>query len=387
MRTAKNLFWIFLIPLLLTFSAQAFALPSVCGPDPASQACITAVEAENSGQNGGDVMPNILSSLQGPVSPAQAGQTLAGTTGSFIKNTMAVGQHMANNFIPYAMELTALLGAIAFIWLGIMIMLSQADIWHMGLRPLFILIMTVGFTVWFLQSYDWLTTMVVTGFTFAGDIIIGAGSGAANASNSGSVLAAFGHTLFQSLDMMTEATAKAAFSSSNVFGDIIHFLENIPDTLLDDAVIMFSTAMFAILYILFVVVYTLYQVVIAIAVAVGPVFIPFLILPVTRSLFEGWLKMLLMSGIYLMTSTVIVGLVGGVMVTAIAGITASGPGNFGFNLLSVLDLAILELVSLLALFKTHEFAHAIGGSVSIGGMNAAGGIAKMGAKVATGGLG
>ena len=88
-----------------------------------------------------------------------------------------------------------------------------------------------------------------------------------------------------------------------------------------------------------------------------------------------------------MTSTVIVGLVGGVLVHTVGQISATGPSNFGFNLFAVLQLGMLELVSVLALLKTHEFAHAIGGSVSIGGMNAAGGVAKMGAKVATGGLG
>jgi len=104
--------------------------------------------------------------------------------------------------------------------------------------------------------------------------------------------------------------------------------------------------------------------------------------------------MLIMSGIYLMVSTVIVGFMETAMGSYFSSMTSptahgghavlSAVASGGINFVVVIELIILEIVSVFALLKTHEFAHAIGGSVSISGMNGANFAVNMAKKAAGG---
>lgn len=355
-------------------SSQALAgISDFCVHNPSSPQC--RQQASNTTQQinaevhvGNTTVPNILA--KGSVAPN------TNTLFSFRNQVMETAVTMASRFIPYAKGLATLLGVIAFIWLGIMIMLSQADIWHMGLRPLFMLIMKVGFTFWFLSDYSYLTSAVEDGFQFAANILTGASAGASNGSTIASVASVLFHDVTTMFSLMGQLIDKMT-PTGNIFSMIGEFFVNIGNVVIDEFAISVSIAIAIIIFVLFLVLYLVYQIVIAIAIAVGPVFIPFLILPETKGLFDGWVKMLIMGGIYLMTSTVIVGLVGTAMVTYTQELnsTLTGAGwvlNYG----TYLELVILEIVSIGALLKTHEFAHAIGGSVSIGGINPGGAIVK-----------
>lgn len=305
---------------------------------------------------------------------------------SLIKNVMKDGDTMANRYIPTAEYTTVILGSIALVWLGIMIMLSEADIWHMGLRPLFTLLFTVGFAFWLLKDYDNLTSAVVMGFKYAAGVLIG-GKGGQEAFIQLSY--GFGSNF---ITMIKEMIAVLSINPSwNLYSDVTQFFNDIWNVSLDLLVIIISSGIFLLMLVLFIVIYLGYQIVAAIAIAVGPVFIPFLVLPVTRPLFDGWLKMLIMSGIYLMVSTVIVGLMETAMASYFASEThstglsmLSSVGSDGINLIVVLELVLLEVVAVFALLKTHEFAHAIAGNVSISGMNGANGVVNI-AKKAVGG--
>lgn len=375
------------VSLVLAFIFVAYAPNAVAGPgicyNPTTyaqvKACNNAREAETATANASAAANNApYKDMLGDSTSQPDYNSLLNIVTTILKS----GNAMAGNFIPYAMNITELLGAIAFVWLGIMIMLSQADIWHMGLRPLFTLIFTVGFAMYLLWAYQAVTTAVVDGFVDAGNILVG-GSGAGNAFLV--VMNHFGDDFSTMIELMTKTANKAV--SGDWFGAVlVNFIENMPNMLIDFIVIGVTILVFGILMALFVIIYLLYQIVVGIAVAVGPVFIPFLVLPVTRSLFEGWVKMLVMSGIYLMTSTVIVGLVGSAIDQYASQMTAHLTFNgTGLNLGLAIELIILEVVSILALLKTHEFAQAIGGSVSLGGINVANGIAKLASGGLTGG--
>ncbi|AEK58680.1 hypothetical protein Atc_2032 [Acidithiobacillus caldus SM-1] len=124
-----------------------------------TQAHQTVQQDAGQATTGNNTMPNLLA--ESTIAPNTK------TLFSFKNAVMLTANVMAARFIPYAKVIATLLGTIAFIWLGILIMLSQADIWHMGLRPLFMLIMKVGFTFWFLSDYSYLTTAISDGFLFA----------------------------------------------------------------------------------------------------------------------------------------------------------------------------------------------------------------------------
>lgn len=347
--------------------SSATSVSTYCATHYSAPQCQPPGPNMNAANQAPDGVPNVLDTSQTTVNTS--------SLLSVVRGAITVGETMAARFIPYAMGLTAILGAITLTFLGIMILLSQADVWHMGLRPIFITIFTIGLTIFFLKAYSYLTTAVVDGFLFAADILVG-GSG----SNGpiATVMNAFQNDFFAQLHMLSTLISKISFSGG-LWNEVEQFFMILGNFIIDLFSIAFATLILGLLYVVFLVLYLLYQFVVAIAIAVGPVFIPFLAMPATKSLFEGWLKMLIMSGIYLMTSTVIVGLVGTSLDTYIAQFTVPSSGIV-LNAGLYIEMCILDLVSILALFKTHEFAHAIGGNVSLGGMNIAGTAVKVAAK-------
>lgn len=373
--------------MMFFFSIQSYAETYECAQNPELPQCQKSMKKEiliieNKGKSAADstYVKNDLKNISIPKSTIFV---------SLIENIMKDGDTMANRYIGTAEYTTAILGGIALVWLGIMIMLSQADIWHMGLRPLFSLLFTVGFTFWLLKDYDNLTNAVIIGFKYAAGVLIGAKG---NQEVFIQLFYGFGANFISMMNGMI-SVLDVPFPGG-LIGDITHFFSIVWDLLLDVVVIGISGGIFILLMVIFVVIYLGYQIVAGIAIAVGPVFIPFLVLPVTRPLFEGWLKMLIMSGIYLMVSTVIVGFMETAMGSYFSSMTSqTGHGGHAvlsviasgsINLVVVIELIILEIVAVFALLKTHEFAHAIGGSVSISGMNGANFAVNMAKKAAGG---
>ncbi|WP_031572292.1 type IV secretion system protein [Acidithiobacillus thiooxidans] len=388
----KTMAYILMVMFLGLFSITAFGgTPPTAAPtdgekmqqyDPScanndySHSCKIAWAALNHEYQKNNSVSQKIQDVLGGVATKIHGGKLIG----IVTTVMVTADGMASHFIKYAEGIAGLLAGIAFVWLGIMIMLSQADIWHMGLRPLFSLIFVTGFTYFLLWKYNFFTSSVVDGFIFTAKVLIGG-----NSSKSVIVetIDKFQSNFFLMIHILTKTINEGHFSGS-LWSMAGEFFSNIFNFFIDTMAIGVTSLISLILFVLFIALYLTYQMVIAVAIAVGPVFIPFLILPVTRGLFEGWMKMLIMGGIYLMTSTVIVGLVG----TALVSIAAQmGPSTSGvmINYGAYLELVIFEIVGILALLKSHEFAHAIGGSVSIGGMNAGSALVKMGTGAIKGG--
>ena len=283
---------------------------------------------------------------------------------------------MANRFIPYAKGITVLLGAIGIVWTGIIVILSSADIWGNVLRPMFITAITTGFALLILFDYSIFAPMIVDGFIDAGQILVGIPAGQ-NHSELGSML---GMSSVTSIEVLKNMARQFQFSQYPSTWDALLAIPG----MICNFVLDFFTAIpmyffFLLDYVIFLVVYLAFQFAIGVAVAVGPVFIPFLVLPITKSLFDGWFKMLIISGLYMMTSTVIMGLLFSMSVAMSADLTVNmnSPAGVADHFGQMLLMLVFGLFSILALFETHSFAHAIGGSVNLGGMNAAGKAAKV----------
>jgi type IV secretory pathway VirB6-like protein len=157
------------------------------------------------------------------------------------------------------------------------------------------------------------------------------------------------------------------------------------------AVMMISALLFCVLFITF-------QIGIAVAIAVGPVFIPFLVLPITRFLFEGWLKFLIMAGIYYLAAVVVASLIGVGMLAfaqdtqnldaAMNGVSSLSTIQHGFviNMGIISQLGVFDLVGLLAMLMVPSFAHAMAGSVNLSGLDMGAKTASMATKGLTKGL-
>jgi len=254
--------------MMLSFSLQSYAETYECAQNPELPQCQKSIKKEikiieNKGKSAAD-STYVKDDLKNVSIPK------AGIFVSLIENIMKDGDTMANRYIGTAEYTTAILGGIALVWLGIMIMLSQADIWHMGLRPLFSLLFTVGFTFWLLKDYDNLTSAVIMGFKYASGVLIGAKG---NQEVFMQLFYGFSGNFLAMLKQMVSAL-DVKFPGG-LIGDITFFFSIIINLLLDAAAIGISSAIFVLLLIIFVVIYLGYQIVAGIAIAVGPVFIPF----------------------------------------------------------------------------------------------------------------
>ncbi|SMH64779.1 conserved membrane protein of unknown function [Acidithiobacillus ferrivorans] len=365
LRYLKPLFLIFSFTLVFAYSGTSNAGSSYSVPTTGRNANPTVVQQGITGQVNGTTGQSAVSDIHAKFHYSQYA--------SFITNIQKAGVTMATKFIPDAEGLAEILGGIAFTWLGLMIVLSQADVWHMGLRPVFMLAMTFGITMAMLENYAFFATSVVDGFIYAGGVLT-----STNAADGFSVA---GHMYANTMQVMyTMVMALKIHVNGSVFSEIEQIFTVIirfGQTMLLLGPIM---AIMLLVFFAFIVTFILFQIVIAVAIAVGPVFIPFLILPITKGLFEGWLKFLIMSGIYLMTAVVVASLVGtGMQQFANSMVLVTGSGtaygqmvNFGI----AEELVVFELVGLLAMLKVPEFAHAMAGSVNLSGMNVAGGAAR-----------
>lgn len=351
-------------------------------------------EASVTGQNPATVQAQINASNAPQTANTPAGSIIVGNSNhpinyakyaSIIHVMQQTGVTMADRFVPDAEELTGILGGLGFTWLGIMIMLSQADVWHMGLRPMFILVMYIGITLAMLEYYAAFSGDVVDGFIYAAGVLTSTTPGSGFSvvyqmfSTLGSIETALIHSLNPHFDSMT--FGNIADNVGKFFTTLFRAFQNIGIVAPMILLMILIAFLFGMLFITF-------QIVIAVAIAVGPVFIPFLVLPITRFLFEGWLKFLIMSGIYYLAAVVVASLIGTGMLTfanneVVMGTTLQGQV---VNIGMAYELLMFEFVGVLAMFMVPSFAHAMAGSVNLSGLDAGGGAAKLAKKAATKGL-
>ena len=304
---------------------------------------------------------------------------------SIIHVMQQTGVTMADRFIPDAEVLTGILGGLGFTWLGIMIMLSQADVWHMGLRPLFILAIYTGITLAMLEYYSAFSGDVVDGFIYAAGVLTGTTPGSGFSvvyqmfSNLGSIESALIHSL----------NPHYLTGFSNIPYNVFTFFTTLYRAFQNAGIVVPMILLMTIIAFLFGMLFITFQIVIAVAIAVGPVFIPFLVLPITRFLFEGWLKFIIMSGIYYLAAIVVASLIGTGMLTFANNMVVMGTSLQGqtINIGMAYELLMFEFVGVMAMFMVPSFAHAMAGSVNLSGLDAGAGAAKMAKKAATMGMG
>jgi hypothetical protein len=299
---------------------------------------------------------------------------LASFTQTIENSGLTMASRFNNGQLGYANVLLDILGGIAFTWLGLMIMLSQADVWHMGLRPMFMLAITFGMAKWFLSDYNTLVSQVIGGFTYAGSILAGA--------KSSSIWSIGGLFLNQVMQIYT--ALGNAMTSTFASHDPIRILTHEANDFFLGIIVVAITVILAAAALIFLVTYIVYYIAVAIAFAVGPVFIPFMVLPVTKFLFEGWLKFLITTGLYLMSAWVLVGLLStGFLQFAdkIQIVSSSQTANSGLIAMGpLLELIAFAIACAYSMLKIPEYAHAMAGSLSLGGLNAASAAASVATK-------
>ena len=365
---------VLLLLFIMAYTVTGTAEATVTGQNPAIvQAQINAMNAAPPTANtaAGDI---IIGSTNHPINYTKFA--------SIINVMQQTGVTMANRFIPDAMGLTGILGGLGFTWLGLMIVLSQADVWHMGLRPIFILVIYTGITMAMLEYYAIFSGDVVDGFIYAAGVLTSttSGSGFSVVYKMFSVLGSIETALINSLNPNFHSMTLA-----NIPENLGIFFTSLYRAFQNIGIVVPMILIMLIIAFLFGMMFITFQIVIAVAIAVGPVFIPFLVLPITRFLFEGWLKFLIMSGIYYLAAIVVASLIGTGMLTFANNMVVMGTTLQGqvVNIGMAYELLMFEFVGVMAMFMVPSFAHAMAGSINLSGMDAGGAAAKLAKKAGT----
>ena len=376
-----------MILIILFLTAFAYATPASAIVPPQLEQQIQSADA-------GKPPPNTVITTTGGLTISDKTSPINFSQYDSIVLTMErAGTTMAERFVPDAEKLASILGGIGFTWLGIMIILSQADVWHMGLRPIFILAIYYGITLAMLEFYPAFSADVINGFFYAASTLTqtnalnGYSVAGQMYSNFGSVVTALWYSLNPHLLPVTSSWTALPDDVVELFSTGTRFVMDVLELVPWAFVMMISALLFCVLFITF-------QIGIAVAIAVGPVFIPFLVLPITRFLFEGWLKFLIMAGIYYLAAVVVASLIGVGMLAfaqdtqnldaAMKGVSSISTIQHGFviNMGIIAQLGIFDLVGLLAMLMVPSFAHAMAGSVNLSGLD----MGAKGASMATKGM-
>lgn len=213
----------------------------------------------------------------------------------------AHAQAMATRLIPFGIQLLTYLGVIAFSWKFIIEVLRDTDIrgivFH--LAPLSI---TLGVSAWLIRDLAELSSAFIGGFDWLSATMAGAPPG------SSPLEAAIGN-----VGQIANSLWLSMGSSGDKPPDAIDMIKN---TLSGGASFWIKTLILAGMVLIAAITaatFIMSQVLVGIAVALGPVFIPFIVLSRFNFLFDSWLKFLI--------STALMRLLGVVMLSIGAAIS------------------------------------------------------------------
>lgn len=259
---------------------------------------------------------------------------------------------MTVRLMPTGQMLLNALTGIAMTWFGIQWALGddQED----AMRDLVRIILIWGIAAWFLREFDYLTGAIVSGFDEAAAIVAGVGD---YKDMSGSVTRALG-TFGEAIMVIWERITKAAYvegwgiNVQSVFVGIIYLI---------------LIGMLVLAGILFARAYIISIIVTDIALAIAPIMIPWIMLQQTRFIFEGWMRYLVVAGMYRVVGAVLVTLSSQLIPTLVSIRTATrDDGILELDFYSLFMMLLFTSVVIWLMHHIPQIANGlVGGSVII----------------------
>jgi hypothetical protein len=217
------------------------------------------------------------------------------------------GNEVAKHALKIGNQLLWMLLVIAIAWFGIQVMLGvEGGSFESAVGEFVSRIFIWGLIAWLMKDYSQLTNAIVNGFSWLGAYLtVGNASASKVAQTAGYFLPGI-HLIH--MGMVTfEAVKNLPWTTGSIWNLSFstHFLVSIVTMVF---ILAMSGGMFIAAF-LYIGIAMLSMLLVSVAIAIGPIFIPFFVLEFTSFLFNGWFRFLLMAALYRLVGGVIIAII------------------------------------------------------------------------------
>lgn len=296
-------------------------------------------------------------------------------------NTIVALQTAGNQIAQRALKIgTPLLRAlllIAIAWFGIQVMFgTEAASFEAAVGGFVSKIFIWGLITWLMKDYIPLTSAITNGFAWLSNYLVGGNPHATQLEVTagyflpGIHLLHFGTVFFHSVEKLPWTTGH--------FWDIGSNAQNFLNSLMAAIVILIISFLLCIAGLVYIGIAMLSLLLVSLAIAIGPIFIPFFLLDFTSFMFDNWFAFLLTAAAYRLIGGVIIAMIEkfiGIISTAggagsILKQTGTNPPVYVINIItSITDILVAVIVILLMLEIPKIASTLMGGSgISVSSM-------------------
>ncbi len=228
------------------------------------------------------------------------------------------GTQVAMRALKIGNQLLWLLLVIAIAWFGIQVMLGvEASSFETAVGGFVSQIFIWGLIAWLMRDYSQITNAITSGFTWLSTDLTGGNTSASKVMQTAGYLLPGIHLLH-----MTAVLIESIKELPWFVGSILNpsFFTNLLSSVEAAVVILIIWLLMMAAAVIYIGIAMLSMLLVSIAIAVGPIFIPFFMLEFTSFLFNGWFRFLLVAAAWRLIGGVVISIVEQFMkATALAG--------------------------------------------------------------------
>jgi len=195
-----------------------------------------------------------------------------------------------------------------------------------------------GLVMWTLTDYSQMTGWITNGFTEASNILLGANPAKATG------MSFFNAKIYLVVTGLLNQISNLPWAKGSILSST--FLPSILNSLVAMVIYVAMAFLAFIAGAIYMIFYVLSEVYILVAIAVGPVFLPWALIPWTRKYAVNWIHFLIQGGMYRLIGPVMLGMVSGIMnQTSAAGNIISASGAT-INYIAIIFYALFAMLEI-----------------------------------------
>lgn len=249
-----------------------------------------------------------------------------------------VSVQMANRYHGTALTQIKIMMTILISLLGLRIAFDTLGGLSGTFRAIGELFIIWGLVMWTLTDYSQMTGWITNGFTEAANILLGANPAQATG------MSFFNAKIYLVVTGLLNQISNLPWATGGILSST--FLPSILNSLLATVVYIAMAALAFLAGAVYLVFYVISEVYILVAIAVGPVFLPWALIPWTRKYAVNWVHFLIQGGMYRLIGPVMLGMVAGIMnQTSAAGNIISAQGST-LNYIAIIFYALFAMLEI-----------------------------------------
>ncbi len=217
------------------------------------------------------------------------------------------GTRVGERALKIGNQLLWLLLVIAIAWFGIQVMLGvEASAFESAVGGFVSKIFIWGLIAWLMRDYAQITNAIVSGFAWLSTYLTGGNTSASQVAQTAGYFLPGIH-LIHTAAIEGKSIEELPWFVGSVFS--AGFLSNFASSLVAALAIGAIEVLTFIAAILYIGIAMLSMLLVSVAIAIGPIFIPFFMLEFTSFLFNGWFRFLLVAAAYRLVGGVIISII------------------------------------------------------------------------------